>query len=64
MNVLYAARVVRWDLLRVINMLALLVTKWSKECHKALHRLMCYINSSTDVTLINYVGKNDTLEDF
>ena len=63
MKVLYAARVARWDLLRVINMLARLVTKWSKECDKALHRLMCYIHSSIDMTLINYVGKDDTLED-
>ena len=63
MKLLYADRVARWVLLRAIGMLAQLVTKWSKHCDKALHRLMCYVHSSTEVTMINHVGQSDTLDE-
>ena len=44
MKVLYGARAARWDLLKAVQLLATRVTKWSRECDKASHRLMCYIN--------------------
>ena len=49
MKVLFAARMARFDLLRATQGLASRVTKWSKECDVALHRLMCYIHSTIDV---------------
>jgi hypothetical protein len=46
MKVLYAARMCRYDLLRTFCYLATRITKWTATCDKALHRLMCYINST------------------
>ena len=56
MKVLYAARKVRWDLLKCVNMLAKRVTKWTTGCDRALHRLICYIHHSKDLVLRGYVG--------
>jgi len=63
MKLLYGARMARWDLLRAIGILSSRVTKWSKACDKALHRLMCYVNTTVEHTLTGYVGKNDRFED-
>ena len=41
MKVLYAARMSRFDLLRATCSLATHVTKWTRWCDKALHRLIC-----------------------
>ena len=51
MKILFAARMARWDLLRATQSLASRVTKWSKDCDAALHRLVCYINSSLDIRM-------------
>ena len=56
MKCLYGARMCRFDLLRPICALASKVTKWSKECDRKLHRLMCFIDSSLDVRMIGKVG--------
>ena len=56
MKVLYAARMARFDLLRAVNGLACLVTKWDSTCDKKLHRLMCYINFTLDPRLSGWVG--------
>ena len=56
MKILYAARVGRFDLLRPVCWLATRVTKWSKTCDVALHRLVSYINSSLDVACYGWVG--------
>ena len=56
MKILFAARVARWDLLRATQSLASRVTKWSPDCDLGLHRLVCYINSSTDVTMSGFIG--------
>ena len=61
MQVLYTARMCRYDLLRATGRLATLVTKWTEECDRKLHRLMSYIASSLDVNLVAYVG--DKIED-
>ena len=57
MKVLFAARMARFDLLRATQGLASRVTKWSPECDKSLHRLMCYIHSTMDRTMIGFIGE-------
>ena len=37
-------------------MLAQRVTKCTSSCDKALHRLVCYINTTRDLVLTGYVG--------
>ena len=44
MKLLFAARMARFDLLRAVQGLASTVTKWSIDCDKALHRLVCCVN--------------------
>ena len=56
MKVLFATRMARYDLLRATQGLASRVTKWSSECDKGLHRLMCYIHSTLDKTMVGFVG--------
>ena len=56
MKLLFPARMARYDLLRAVQGLASRVTKRSSECDKALHRLMCYVNSSLDVRLLSDIG--------
>ena len=56
MKILFAARMARFDLLRAVQGLAARVTKWSTECDKALHRLICYIHSTLDVKLRAFIG--------
>jgi hypothetical protein len=56
MKVLYGARMCRYDLLRVTCRLATRITKWSKACDRALHRLMAYINSTLDIRMVGWVG--------
>ena len=46
MKILYAARMARFDLLTAVNRLATKVTKWTAECDRQLHRIVCYVNSS------------------
>ena len=46
MQVLYAARYARFDLLCVVARLAQKITKWTTECDLALNRLMNFIHST------------------
>ena len=55
-KVLYEARTARWDLLKAVQLLATRLTKWSRECDKAPHRLMCYISCIVDHSLSAFVG--------
>ena len=62
MNIYYGARLARWDLFEIVQLLASRVTKWSDRCDRALHRLMCYIHHTSDWVLRGYVGgKADSL---
>ena len=61
MTVLYVARCARLDLLRPICHLACHITRWSSECDRKLHRLMCYIHSTYHLRMLGWVG--DRLED-
>jgi len=56
MKVLFAARMARFDLLRAAQGLASRITKWSPDCDKSLRRLMCYIHSTLDRTMVGFVG--------
>ena len=56
MKILYAGRRGRYDLLRPVAALASRVSKWTPACDKALHRLVCYINSSLETALYAWVG--------
>jgi len=61
MTVLYTARCARLDLLRPICHLACHITRWSTECDRKLHRLMCYIHSTYHHRMVGWVG--DDLDD-
>ena len=62
MNIRYGARLARWDLLKIVQPFASRVTKWSEGCDNVLHRLMCYINYTTNWVIRGYVGgKADSL---
>jgi len=56
MKILYAARVGRFDLLRPVCWLATKVTKWSKTCDIALHRLVSYINCTLELACYGWIG--------
>ena len=56
MEILYGARLARFDLLRPIAALASKITKWDTICDRMLHRLVCYINSSLDYKLKGDIG--------
>ena len=61
MEILYGARLARFDLLRPIAALASKITKWDTVYDGMLHRLVCYINSSLDYKLKGHIG--DSIED-
>ena len=56
MNILYAARYARLDLLRAVCVLAQCVTKWDRTCDLKLYRLICYINGSLKVRMTGWIG--------
>ena len=56
MKVLYGARMARYDLIRAVGALASRITKWTYLCDRKLHRLMCYINSTTDLSMYAWIG--------
>ncbi len=58
MKCLYGARMARFDLLRAITSLACQLTRWTPECDRKLHRLMCYIHTSKHLRMIGYVGNS------
>ena len=60
MKIFFAARMARFDLLRAVQGLAARVTKWSADCDKALHRLVCYINSTLEYKQRAFIGDKVT----
>jgi hypothetical protein len=56
MKILYAARMRRHDLLRAVCGLASCTTKWTHQCDRDLHRLICYINTTKDHATIGWCG--------
>ena len=58
MKIMYGARIARWDMLKIVQLLSTRVSKWTVSCDKALYRLVCYINSTLDIVLSGYIGDN------
>ena len=56
MNILYAARMARYDLSRPTCHLATKFTTCSERCDRALHRLVCYIHCTLDVSMVSSVA--------
>ena len=56
MKILYGTRLARFDILRLIAVLASKITKWDSVCDRMLHRLVCYINSSLGYKLKGHIG--------
>ena len=56
MKLLFAARMARFDLLRAVQGLAARVTTWSVDCDKALHRLICYVQSTLHYKMSGFGG--------
>ena len=52
MKALWFGRLARPDLVKPIGDLASYVQKWSRNCDKQLHRLVCYINSTVNSNLV------------
>ena len=46
----------RFDPLKAVANLAKNVTKWSANCDRSLHRLICYVNSSLNLRLKGHIG--------
>ena len=46
----------RFDLLRAVCNLACFVTKWTSECDRKLHRLVCYIASTKHHRQMGWIG--------
>ena len=61
MKALWLGRLARPDLVKPIGDLASFAQKWSRNCDKQLHRLVCYINSTVNSTLVGTV--QDSTED-
>ena len=56
MKILYGARMARFDLLRAVCHLACHITRWSSDCDRRLHRLICYIHSSYKHRMVGWIG--------
>ena len=46
----------RFDLLRAVQGLASIVTKWSTDCEKTLHRLVCYVDTTKELKMLCFLG--------
>ena len=56
LKALYVARYNRVDFLWSVNALAREVTKWTVNCDKRLHRLMCYMHYTAHLEMQCWVG--------
>ena len=61
MKMLYGARFVRMELLRIIGFLACSFTRWTSTCDKRLHRLVSYIDTTVKASQVGWVA--DPLSD-
>ena len=60
MGVLYAARMARYDLLRITCKLATRMTRWTEKDDKRILRLIRYIHSSYSLRMVGFVGDDVT----
>ena len=56
MKLLFAERMAGFDLLRAVHGLASRGTQRSADCDKALHRLLCYVNSTLKFRMPFFIG--------
>ena len=56
LKALYVARIARYDFMWTVNMLAREVTRWTAACDRRLHRLICYMNQTSEWAQICFVG--------
>lgn len=56
MKIMYAARMVRYDLLMPVSYLARNITKWSALDDEALDKLISYLRATLDIKLQGFVG--------
>ena len=56
MKCLWLGRLARPDIIKPIGDLATQVQKWSRNCDKALYRLICYIHSTLEHRLVGTVN--------
>ena len=56
MEILYAARMARFDLLRAVCHLACFITKWTPDCDRRLHRLVPHIDATKHFRTTCWVG--------
>jgi hypothetical protein len=61
MEILRAARMCRYDLLRVVCGLASCAAKWTHQCDSGLRRLICCINTTKHHSMIGWCGDPDTI---
>ena len=61
MKILYGARCARPDLLRAVSHLACYFTRWTHQCDRRLHQLICYIHSTYHYRMVGWIG--DELQD-
>ncbi len=61
MTIMYSGRVARFDLLKVISLLASRITKWDSDCDRRLHRLMCYLKKTRADVMTGWVGDDPSL---
>ena len=61
MEILYGARLARFDSLRPIAALASKITKCDIVCDRMLNRLVCYINSPLDYKLKGHIGDSSKI---
>lgn len=56
MNILCAARMVRFGILQLVTSLAREVSRWNRACDKMLFRVARYINSMLNVNVVSHIG--------
>ena len=56
MKILYGARFVRMDLLRMIGFLACAFTRWTSDCDKRLHRLVSYLDHTVTAVQCGWIA--------
>ncbi len=56
MKILFMARCYRYDVLYAVSSLARYLIKWNTACDKKLHRLICYMHGTRELSLRSFVG--------
>ena len=56
MKLLYGLRFAHFDLLHAKNNLAASITKWTPDCDKRFHHIVCYVHSTLGHRLVGFVG--------